>query len=59
MIELAHEVDPGSRHLQLEPGLLVIATLNTADRSIARVDIAIRRRFAFVDVWPNLQAVRN
>ena len=29
----------------------------TADRTIARMDVAIRRRFAFVEVWPQLDAV--
>ena len=58
-IELAHEHEPGNRKLRLGPGLRVLTMLNTADRSIARVDIAIRRRFAFLDVWPDLAAVQN
>jgi 5-methylcytosine-specific restriction protein B len=41
----------------LSPNLLVLATRNTADRTIARMDLAIRRRFAFVPVWPDLRAV--
>jgi 5-methylcytosine-specific restriction protein B len=41
----------------LPNGLLVLGTRNTADRTIARMDIAIRRRFAFVDVWPDLRVV--
>ena len=43
----------------LEGGLRVLATLNTADRSIARFDIAIRRRFAFLDMWPDLEVVNS
>jgi 5-methylcytosine-specific restriction protein B len=50
-------LEPGKRHLRLKPGLRVLATLNTADRSVARVDIAIRRRFSFVEVWPDLKVV--
>jgi 5-methylcytosine-specific restriction protein B len=55
-VELPHEFE-GTRKLRLEPGLRVIATLNTADRSIARFDVAIRRRFAFLDMWPDLDVV--
>lgn len=32
--------------------LYVIATMNTADRSLAVVDFALRRRFAWYTLWP-------
>jgi 5-methylcytosine-specific restriction protein B len=55
-VELPHPFD-GERRFGLAPGLMVLGTRNTADRSIARIDLAIRRRFAFLDVWPDLDAV--
>lgn len=37
--------------------VFILATMNSADRSIALVDYAIRRRFAFVTFFPNSEII--
>lgn len=47
------------KEIVIPENLYIIGTMNTADRSVGHIDYAIRRRFAFVHVGPDLEVLSN
>ncbi len=44
---------------KIPSNLYIIATMNSTDKSIANIDIALRRRFTFLKMKPKLDLVEN
>lgn len=57
--ELKITLPNGEKDFGVPPNLYIIGTMNTADKSIALIDIALRRRFELLGYYPDYEILKE
>jgi|GEM_PF-772865 len=57
--EIIVELPYSNESFGIPPNIYIIGTMNTSDKSIAQLDLALRRRFGFIEMLPEAELLKD